>query len=168
VRDTGGLLRETVSALEEAAATVCCCRRCGSITSKDRDPCRLCEDPGRDGGALCVVEDPGDILRLEESGGFHGRYHALMGRLSAAKGTGPRELRIAELLARLEPEGVREVVLALNTDVESDATAGYLAEALRSVPVRVTRLAFGLPAGSGIAYTDPVTLARAIRGRQEA
>jgi recombination protein RecR len=167
VRDPDGLLRDTVAALQDAAASLRGCERCGSVTARERNPCRLCTDSTRDGAALCVVEDPNDIPKIEESGGFRGRYHALMGRLSPMKGTGPRDLRIEDLGQRIAAEGIREVILALNTDVESDATASYLAEWLRG-RVKVTRLAYGLPAGSGIAYSDSVTLARAIQGRQEA
>jgi recombination protein RecR len=124
-------------------------------------------DPRRDGSLLCVVEDPSDILLVEKSGGFNGRYHALMGRLSPAGNTGPADLRLEQLLQRVEAEKVQEVLLALNTDVESEATCSYIRERLQGRRTRVTRLAAGLPAGSGIMYTDSVTLARAIKGRQD-
>ena len=120
---------------------------------------------GRDGSVVCVVEDPGDIAMIERSGGFNGRYHALMGRLSPMKGQGADSMRIEPLLQRIEDEHFSEVILALSTDVEGDATAALIADLLKDSPVRVTRLAFGLPAGSGVGYSDPVTLARAIRGR---
>ena len=168
VRDQDGLLKELRGALDGVVAALTVCGHCGSVTPRDRDPCRLCTDPTRDGALLCVVEDPGDIARMEESGGFRGRYHALMGAISPMKGVGPRDLRVRALMDRLDREPAREVLLALDTDVEGDATASFLAEFLRGRGVRVTRLAFGLPAGSGIAYSDPVTLARAISGRQEA
>ena len=154
------------SALDAAAEGVRLCSLCGSVTSAHRNPCALCTDPKRDPAVLCVVEDPGDILLLERSGAFHGRYHALLGRLSAARATGPAELRLRELAERVASDGVREVVLALGTDLEGDATAAYIAEMFRDTAVAVTRLAFGLPAGSGVRFSDPVTLANALQGRQ--
>lgn len=161
-----GLLRELAESLREAQAHVRLCTRCGGITTADEMPCRLCTQDQRDGTLLCVVEDPSDIVALERSGSYKGRYHALLGVLSPMHGEGPRDLRIQALLKRLDTEGFKEVILALGTDVESEATAGYLAELLRNRPVKVTRLAMGLPAGSGIGYSDAVTLARALRGRQ--
>jgi len=154
--------------MQDAAACLIQCGRCGNVTSRDRDPCRLCTDPARDDTILCVVEEPGDIMKMEEAGVFRGRYHALMGTISPMRGVGPRDLRMRALVDRVDAGGVREVLLALDTDVEGDATASFVTEFLRAKPVKVTRLAYGLPAGSGIGYSDPVTLARAIRGRQEA
>ena len=167
VRDRGSLSEALVSALRKARELLCACERCGSITARDADPCPLCTSPTRDASRLCVVEDPGDILQLERSGGFNGRYHALMGRLSPMRKQGPADLRVEALLRRIEEEPIEEVILALNTDVEGDATASYLVERLRPRKVKVTRLAFGLPAGSGVAYADAVTLARALKGRWE-
>ncbi len=166
-RDPRGLLADLDAALRAVAEEVRCCSRCGSITTLQEDPCTLCSDPKRDGTLLCVVEDPSDILLIEKSGGFNGRYHALLGRLSPAGNTGVGDLRLEELIRRVTAEKFREVLLALNTDVESEATCGYIRECLQGLPVRVTRLAAGLPAGSGVMYTDSVTLSRAIRGRQE-
>lgn len=168
VRNRGGLSEALGGALEAVRATVCCCRRCGAVTARDADPCRLCTSSTRDATLLCVVEDVGDILRIEASGGFRGRYHALMGKLSPMRAQGPAELRVQALLKRLDDEPIREVILALSTDVEGDATASYLAEQLRARAVAVTRPASGLPAGSGIAYSDAVTLVRALKGRAEA
>ncbi|MFO7534746.1 MAG: recombination mediator RecR [Kiritimatiellia bacterium] len=165
--DPGGLLADLEAALRGVAEEVRCCSRCGSITSAQENPCQLCMDPRRDGSLLCVVEDPSDILLVEKSGGFNGRYHALMGRLSPAGNTGPADLRLEQLLQRVDAEKVQEVLLALNTDVESEATCSYIRERLQGRRTRVTRLAAGLPAGSGIMYTDSVTLARAIKGRQD-
>lgn len=166
IRDPEGLLSALVHALKDLRDHVRLCPQCGNLMAAEEDRCRLCTDPRRDGAVLCVVEDPDDIQALEKSGGYHGRYHALFGKISPMHGTGPADLRIAALLSRIAVEGIEEVVLALNTNVESDATAGYLAEILRTRNVRTTRLAFGLPAGSGIAYSDSVTLARALKGRQ--
>ena len=168
VREKERLLKPLVSALQAAAETVCCCSRCGAFTTRDADPCAFCTDETRDGAQLCVVEEPADILPLEAAGAFRGRYHALGGKLSPARRVGPEKLRLAELQDRVVRSGVREVLLALSTDMDGDATAGYIAELLRGTGARVTRLAFGLPADSGIAYSDPLTLRRAIRGRQDA
>ncbi len=161
------LLRDLREALDRAADGLRCCERCGAVTTPDRNPCRLCVAPERDDHIICVVESPEDILILERSGGFKGRYHALLGKLSAVQGDGPADLRLDHLVRRLARDSVTEVVLALNTDVESDATAALIAERLRPLRnVNVTRLAHGLPAGSGLAYSDPVTLGRAMAGRQ--
>jgi len=165
VRKPDPLLDALVQALQEARATVCCCPVCGGFTSRDRTPCALCADAARDGGLLCVVEEPADIVSIERSGGFNGRYHALLGKLSPSRQTGPAELRLKELGERAASGQLREVLLALSTDMEGDATAGYIAEMLKPYGVRVSRLAFGLPADSGVGYSDPLTLKRAISGR---
>lgn len=160
------LLKDVLKAIEAADAGLCCCSMCGAITSPDSNPCRLCRDTGRDSTILCVVEDPGDIALIEKSGAFRGRYHALMGKISPASGSGPSDLRVEALAARVRDQGVGEILLAMNTDMESDATAAYIREKLSDLPVRISRLAFGLPVGSGVAYSDALTLSRAIRGRQ--
>ena len=165
VREPGRLLAPLVAALRAAEAGVRCCSRCGAFTTVDSDPCALCTDPARDGRILCVVEEPADIVSLEASGGFRGRYHALGGKLSPAHRMGPERLRFAELRDRVVREGVAEVLLAVSTDMDGDATAGYAAETLKGTGAKVTRLAFGLPADSGIAYSDPLTLKRAIANR---
>ena len=152
-------------ALRAARERVRCCSRCGAFTTVDRDPCGTCTDATRDGSAVCVVEEPADIVSIEASGAFRGRYHALGGKLSPAHRMGPERLRIAELVDRVVREGFSEVLLALSTDMEGDATAGYVAEMLRGTGAKVTRLAFGLPADSGVAYSDPLTLRRAVANR---
>lgn len=166
VREPARLAEPLMAALRAAHGSVRCCSKCGAFTTLDRDPCDCCADATRDGTILCVVEEPADILPIEASGAFRGRYHALGGKLSPARRMGPEKLRISELVTRIEQEGVTEVLLALSTDMDGDATAGYLSEILQGTKVRVTRLAFGLPADSGIAYSDPLTLKRAIYGRQ--
>jgi recombination protein RecR len=168
VRERDGLLAELIEALDAVRRTLRCCSKCGSITTVDNEPCRLCVSASRDARLLCVVEDPGDVGNIERSGSYNGRYHALMGKLSPMRGEGPNDLRIKTLLKRVQEEKFEEVVLALSTDVEGDATASYLTELLRQSGVRVSRLAFGLPVGSGVAYADALTLARAMKGRQEA
>ena len=165
VREPARLLDPLFLALSAARDKVRCCSRCGAFTTVDRDPCDMCTDATRDGTLLCVVEEPADIISIESSGAFRGRYHALGGKLSPSRHMGPEKLRLAELVDRVVREGITEVLLALSTDMDGDATAGYAAELLKGTGARVTRLAFGLPADSGIAYSDPLTLRRAISGR---
>jgi len=162
------LLDPLVAALQDARGVVCCCPVCGAFTAKDAVPCKLCTDATRDASLLCVVEEPSDIVQIERSGAFNGRYHALMGKLSPSRQTGVSELRLQTLAERLRDGGVCEILLALSTDMEGDLTAGYIREMLKPLGIRVTRLAFGLPADSGVGYSDPLTLKRAIKGRQEA
>lgn len=166
LRDPDGMGAALLRALDHAVQTLTPCRLCGNITARDQDPCAICSDPRRENSVLCVVEEPGDILLMERARAFKGRYHALMGRLSPMRGESPKSLRIEALLDRVRREGIREVILALNSDVEGDATASYLTETLRSMGVAVTRPARGIPAGSGLAYMDAVTLARALELRQ--
>lgn len=166
VRRPDGLLESLMDALRLARDEVRLCGLCGAITDAAHNPCRLCTDSTRDATLLCVVEEPGDILAIERSGAFRGRYHALLGKLSPARSTGPADLRLRELAARATEGGFREVILAISTDVEGDATAAYVSELLGNAGVSVTRLAFGLPADSGVGYSDPLTLKRAIGGRQ--
>ena len=162
VRDPGRLLQPLVAALRAAETTVRCCSRCGAFTTVGRDPCEACTDETRDGRIICVVEEPADIVSIEASGAFRGRYHALGGKLSPVHHMGPEKLRFAELRDRVVREGIAEVLLAVSTDMDGDATAGYAMEILKGTGAKVTRLAFGLPADSGIAYSDPLTLKRAI------
>lgn len=166
VQNRDGLIRKLADTLLAADEQVGTCSRCGSITVLKEDPCALCTEGKRANGLLCVVESPGDIMKIETSGGFNGRYHVLGGHLSPALGKGIADLRVNELLSRLQPENIQEVIVALGTDVESEATASYLAEIIASRGVKVSRLAFGLPSGSAIEYADSTTLARAIKGRQ--
>ena len=169
VRRPEGLMQELQAALEHARATVCCCGVCGGFTVREANPCPLCTDLRRDASLLCVVEEPGDILAIERAGVFSGRYHALHGKVSAARATGPGDLRLQALVERVAREPIAEIILALSTDLEGDATAAYVRELLRgTAQVRVTRLAFGLPVDSGVGYSDPLTLKRALGGRQEA
>ena len=172
LRDPARLLDPLVLALRDARENVCCCPRCGAFTVRGVEPCALCTDRARDGARVCVVEEPADIVTVEGAGAFRGRYHVLGGKLSPARRMGPERLRLGELKDRIAREGFAEVLLALSTDMEGDATAGFVAETLRdwpsaTAPVRVTRLAFGLPADSGVAYSDPLTLRRAIVHRCE-
>lgn len=165
VRRPETLLDNLVRALQEAREEICLCSYCGGFTTHDQDPCSLCTRSDREDGVLCVVEDSADIQMIESSGAFHGRYHALMGKLSPNRQTGVGELRVTALLHRVRQGGIHEILLALSTDLEGDATASYIAERLKGTGVKITRLAFGLPCGSGIAYADPLTLRRAVSGR---
>lgn len=139
------------------------CSVCNGITAVD--PCSICTDPERQRTTICVVEEPFNIQPLERTGEYRGLYHVLMGALSPQRGIGPDQLRVAGLLARLE--GIEEVLLATNPDVEGEATALYLARLIKPRGVRLTRLAFGMPVGGDIEYTDEVTLARSLSGRRE-
>jgi recombination protein RecR len=141
------------------------CSVCGSLT--ETSPCDLCSDPRRDASLICVVEQPVDILTLEKSGTFRGRYHALGGKISPLDGVGPEDLRIDDLEKRLEREGVKELIVALGTDVEGDATSFYLAKRLARSGLKISRIAHGLPAGSGLEFADELTLSRALEGRRE-
>jgi recombination protein RecR len=141
------------------------CPICGALTEKT--PCDICADPRRDASLVCLVEQPVDILSIEKSGTFRGKYHVLGGKISPLDGVEPEDLRIAELEQRLKQEPIREVVVALGTDVEGDATGFYLAKRLARAELKVTRIAHGLPAGSGLEFADELTLSRALEGRRE-
>lgn len=142
------------------------CSLCNSITAEE--PCRICSDPTRDRSRICVVEEPFNIQPLERTSEFHGLYHVLLGSLSPQRGIGPGELRIDGLLTRLSgPPAVTEVIVATNPNVEGEATALYLARLLKGRVERVSRLAFGMPVGGDIEYTDEVTLGRSLAGRRD-
>lgn len=158
-------VRELAEAMTGARERVGACQECGSLT--ETQPCGWCVDPRRDASLLCVVEKATDAVSLERSGAFRGRYHVLGGRLSPTQGIGPEDLRIAALEARLDAGPAREVILALGGDVEGEATGHYLVRRLAGRPVRVTRLAQGLPVGGGLEYADELTLNRAMEGRRE-
>lgn len=165
VQSDPGAVRQLAEALVAARERVAPCGRCGALT--ESQPCQVCASDARDGSLLCVVERALDVISLEKSGTFRGRYHVLGGKLSPLNGVGPEDLGIASLEARIPAEGVREVVLALGSDVEGDATSHYLARRLAPAGVRITRLAQGLPAGSGLQFADELTLARALEGRRD-
>jgi len=165
LKQPAAAVQDLADALVELKARTRHCSRCFDMT--DEDPCRICEDPRRDEGLLCVVEEPNDLLAMERTGEYRGRYHVLLGALSPLDGIGPDELKVRELLRRLEADHVREVILATNPNVEGDATAIYLGKLLRPLGVRVTRIARGLPVGGDLEYADEVTLARALEGRRE-
>lgn len=161
--------RESVRELGEAIAgiseAVLRCSKCFNIA--DVDPCSMCTDPARRDDLICVVEDPTDIVPIEKSGEYKGRYHVLGGAISPIDGVMPEDLRIRELKDRLSQGGVGEVILATNLTAEGEATASYLAGVVKPLNVRVTRIAYGMPVGSDLEYTDEVTVGRAIKGRRE-
>jgi len=152
-------------AIVEAKERVSFCRRCFNIS--EGELCAYCRDERRDATLLCVVEDPRDIVALERTNEFRGRYHVLQGAISPIEGIGPEQLRIRELLARVPDEGVKEVILATNPNIEGEATAMYLTKLLHPLGLTVTRIASGLPVGGDLEYADPVTLGRALEGRRE-
>lgn len=160
-----GSVQQLAQALIQARERIRSCPVCGALT--EQTPCTVCADARRDGSQICVVERPVDILSLEKAGSYRGKYHVLGGRISPLNGVEPEDLRIAELETRLGVEPVREVILALGTDVEGDATSHYLARRLAGRGVKVTRLAHGLPAGSGLEFADELTLSHALEGRRE-
>jgi recombination protein RecR len=158
-------VRQLAEVILNARERIRLCSICGALT--ETDPCGICSDPRRDAAILCVVERPTDILSIEKANSFRGKYHVLGGKISPLNGVEPEDLRIGQLEARLAKEPVQEVVIALPTDVEGDATSYYLAKLLATRGVKVTRIAHGLPAGSGLDFADELTLTRALEGRRE-
>lgn len=165
VQSDAGSVKQLAQAILAAREKIRPCPTCGALT--EEVPCAICADSRRDAGLLCVVERAVDIISIEKAGSFRGRYHVLGGRISPLNGVEPEDLRIAELEARLAAEPIKEIILALGTDVEGDATSYYLAKRLAARAVKVTRLAHGLPAGSGLEYADELTLSKALEGRTE-
>jgi recombination protein RecR len=157
-------VQQLAQAIVHARDRIRSCPVCGALT--EATPCALCVDPRRDPTLVCVVERAVDILSLEKAGTFRGRYHVLGGKLSPLNGIEAEDLQIAQLEARLAREPIKEVILALGSDVEGDATSFYLARRLAASGVRITRIAHGLPAGSGLEFADELTLSRALEGRR--
>jgi recombination protein RecR len=152
-------------AITEAKAKVRFCARCWNVAEQEH--CPICLDDRRDPGVICVVEESRDIVALEKTGEFKGRYHVLQGAMSPLEGIGPEQLRMKELFARIEPEDVREVILCTNPNTEGEVTAMYIARMMKPFGVRVTRLASGLPVGGDLEYADELTLGRALEGRRD-
>jgi recombination protein RecR len=151
-------------AITDAKQRVRFCERCFNVA--DDVLCPICASDGRDATVVCVVEEPRDIVALERTGEFRGRYHVLQGAISPLEGVGPEQLKIRELLARLEPEGITEVILCTNPNTEGEVTAMYLARMLKPLGLTVTRIASGLPVGGDLEYADELTLGRALEGRR--
>ncbi len=163
VQSEAGQVKQLAEVLLNARDRIGLCETCGALT--EAQPCALCTDDRRDASTLCVVETAVDVINVDKSGAFKGRYHVLGGKISPLNGVDPEDLHIAELESRLA--GVEEIILALGTDVEGDATSHYLSRRLGKTGVKVTRIAHGLPAGSGLEYADDLTLTRALEGRRE-
>ena len=161
------LSRDLAEALFQLKAGITSCPTCFNITAAGRIECEVCSNGGRDPRQVCVVEEPLDVIALERTGGFSGRYHVLHGALSPIEGIGPEQLRIRELVERVRAGGIQEIILATNPSMEGDYTAAYLRQQLLPFGLRLTRLARGLPVGGDLEYADPNTLLRALAGRQE-
>jgi recombination protein RecR len=151
--------------IAEVKDKVSFCARCYNVS--EGEECGICTDPRRDATVVCVVEEPRDIVAVEKTGEFHGRYHVLQGAISPIEGIGPEQLRVKELLARLDHEDVQEVILCTNPNIEGEATAMYLGRLVGPLGVRVTRIASGLPVGGDLEYADELTLGRALEFRRE-
>lgn len=156
---------ELVRAIVEVKNKIFYCSVCNNIT--DVDPCLICTDPRRSDEQLCVVEEPFNVASIEKTGIFSGRYHVLLGSLSPLKGIGPDELRLEKLVSRLRSGKYREVIIATNPTVEGEATASLICQVLREMPVRITRLAMGLPVGADLDFADQLTIKKALEGRTE-
>ena len=159
-----GTVKELASVLVAAREKIAGCSVCGALTEKQ--PCGICGDARRDDSVVCVVERPVDIISIEKPGTYRGKFHVLGGRISPLNGIGPEDLRIEALEQRLTKEPIREIILALTSDVEGDATSFYLAKQFGVKGVKVSRIAHGLPVGSGLEFADELTLSKAIEGRR--
>jgi recombination protein RecR len=158
-------VRRLVHALTEVKDKVRFCRICGNVS--EQDECRVCRDPRRDLAVICVVEEPKDVVAIERTREFRGRYHVLGGAISPIEGVGPDDLRVRELMVRLQDGSVTELILATDPNLEGEATATYLARMFGPMGLRITRLASGLPVGGDLEYADEVTLGRAFEGRRQ-
>jgi recombination protein RecR len=153
------------NAIVDVKSKIFRCSICNNMT--DVEPCAICSDPRRDAGVICVVEEAFNIPTIEQTRDFRGLFHVLLGALSPLKGVGPHDIDVGGLIKRVQAGGVREVIVATNPNVEGEATALYLAQQLRPLDVKTTRLAFGLPVGGDLEYADQVTMAKALEGRRE-
>lgn len=158
-------VRELASALYQGRKAIRYCQVCGNYATDDL--CSVCADSRRQNGQICVVRDPRDVVAIERMHDFEGTYHVLHGTLSPMDGVGPEDIRIRELMARLQDDTVQEVILATNPDIEGEATAAYIARLIKPMGVRVTRIAHGVPVGSDLEYADEITLSKAMEGRRE-
>jgi recombination protein RecR len=165
VQTDSAVVKQLAETIVHAREKIQFCTTCGALTEKS--PCSICTDARRDASLMCVVERAVDILSIEKSGTYRGMFHVLGGKISPLDGVEPEDLRIAELEKRLKQEPIREIVIALSTDVEGDATSHYLAKRLARKGLKISRIAYGLPAGSGLEFADELTLSRALEGRRE-
>lgn len=152
-------------ALVGAKRNLLYCSVCHNIT--DRDPCLICDDSGRDRSVICVVEEPKDVIAMEKMKDYHGLYHVLHGAISPMDGIGPEDIKVPELIKRLQDDTVQEIILATNPNVEGEATATYIARLVKPVGIKTSRIAHGLPVGGDLEYADEVTLSKALEGRRE-
>jgi len=167
LRSPDEVAQDLSTALANLKAKTAFCQECFNITDAGRERCELCESSRREASLICVVEEALDVLALERTGGFQGKYHVLQGVLSPIEGIGPDDLKIKQLFARVANGGIKEVIVATNPSMEGDATALYLRQHLEPMGVKITRLARGLPVGGDLEYADQNTLLRALSGRQE-
>jgi recombination protein RecR len=165
VQSDSAQVRQLAEAILLAREKIIFCDTCGALTEKS--PCATCTDSRRDAALVCVVEKAVDILSIEKSGSYRGKFHVLGGKISPLDGVEPDDLRIAGLEQRLAAEPIREIIIALGTDVEGDATSNYLAKRLARAGLKISRIGFGLPAGSGLEFADELTLNRALEGRRD-
>jgi len=165
VQTESAAVKQLAETILSAREKIKFCEICGALT--EQSPCPICTEPRRDASLVCVVERAVDILSIEKTGAFRGKFHVLGGKISPLDGVEPEDLRIAELEKRLKHEPIKEVVIALGTDVEGDATSNYLAKRIARPGLRISRIAYGLPAGSGLEFADELTLSRALEGRRE-
>ncbi len=165
LRSNSSEAQELAKAILDVKEKIRLCSACFNLT--DEDPCRICQDERRAREVLCVVEGPNDLIAIENTGDFNGRYHVLHGTISPLEGIGPDDLKIRELLERLQKENISEVILATNPTVEGGATALYLSNLIKPFSIKVTRIAYGIPMGSEIEYSDGMTLSKALEGRRE-
>jgi recombination protein RecR len=165
VQSEKATIQTLADAILEAREKISLCQNCGALT--ERQPCEFCSDPRRNRTQVCLVERPVDILSIEKSASFHGSYHVLGGKISPLNGVEPEDLRISELQARCDQEGIQEIIIALPSDVEGEATSFYLNKLFAPRGIRVTRIAHGLPVGSGLEFADELTLSRALEGRRQ-
>ncbi|MFW6030067.1 MAG: recombination mediator RecR [Halanaerobiales bacterium] len=160
-----GEVKELSNALIDAKENIKFCSICNNLT--ESDPCKFCKSPDRDRSVICVVESAKDVIAMEKTGEYKGLYHVLHGAISPIDGVGPDDIRVQNLLPRLEDDEVKEVIVATDPNAEGDATAMYLAKLLKPLGVKVTRIAHGLPVGGDLEYADEVTLSKALEGRRE-
>jgi len=165
LRSPAGFADDLAERIREVGRETRFCSRCGNISASD--PCRICADSNRDGSVLCVVEEPADVTAIEKTGAYRGKYYVLHGALSPMEDVGPEDIKIAGLIELIKKEGIKEVILATNLDAEGDATAHYLANQLKSLKVKISRIARGVPVGSDLQYVDEATLGESISGRRE-
>ena len=165
LRSSPSEAHELARAIIDVKEKIHLCSVCFNLT--DEDPCPICQDEKRNREILCVVEGPNDLMAIENTGAFQGRYHVLHGTLSPLEGIGPEDIKIKELMERIQHEGITEVILATNPTVEGGATALYLIEQIKPLGIKVTRIAYGIPMGGEIEYVDGMTLSKALEGRRE-